>query len=86
MSTPVHPARVATALGDGGEAGELLDFGRALRALARLAEGRQQPWGVHGSRARQGTEPCVVRPCGRMWRDLQVEALEGLEHDASLWG
>jgi hypothetical protein len=35
----VHPAFVATAFSDGGEAGVSLDFGRALITLALLAEG-----------------------------------------------
>jgi hypothetical protein len=60
VSTPVHPALVATALGEGGEAGERLDVGRALIALALVAEGGQPPRGVHGSGARQGTAQSVV--------------------------
>jgi hypothetical protein len=82
--TPVHPALVATTLGDGGGAGELLDAGRAVIARALLAEGRQQSRGVHGAGARQDPEQWVVGQCGGQLRALQVEALDGLEPDSSL--
>jgi hypothetical protein len=79
----VHPALVATVLGDGGEAGVSLDFGRALITLALLAEGGESPRGVDGSGARQGTEQRIVGQRGGKWRDLQVEAADGLEHGPS---
>jgi hypothetical protein len=79
----VPPALVATARGDGGEAGVLLDFGRALVTRAWLAEGGESPRSRDGSGARQGTEQRLVGQRGGQWRELQGESFDGLEHDPS---
>lgn len=74
---PVHPALVATALSDGGDADVLLQGGSVGESLASFAEGDQQARSEGGTGTGEGIEELVARELGGERGDLSVEALDG---------
>jgi hypothetical protein len=81
---PVDPRFLAAALGDGRDAGELLERGGVGKALAPFAERHEEARGERRTCARERREELVVGQLRRQVSDLGVEALDGLRDGAEL--
>ena len=83
---PVHPALVATALSDGGDADVLLQGGSVWESLASFAEGDQQARSEGGTAPGRESKGSSSGSLGEKRGDLCVEALDGGVHGTELRG
>lgn len=77
---PMHPALLAAAFGDRGDAGILLHRSRVGEALSVLSEGCEQTRGQSGASAGELLEDGGIGEFGARGLDGVVEALDGLVH------
>ena len=80
----MNPVLLATALGDGSDAGISLNVGGTAITLALFTEGGEQAGGEGGTGTRQGAKQGIVGQGLANGRDLVIEALDGLQRRAQL--
>src|ERR1035437_805050 len=81
----MHPALLATALGDGGDAGVFLQFIGALEAFAILSESDEQSWRQMRACTRQSLKKNVVQQRRCELGNRPIKPVNRLQGDTQLF-